>query len=311
MITENQFTAEELATAMTANPALLAVMKTHFATDGSVLRTKAEDEAFRTDFEANVIARKTSEIATKIEADVKELTGIEKSSPDQKYFDYLKYAIGEKVKGVDALTTELNALKTNPASKPTDAARIQQLEEAIATEQTKVTKLQADHVTEVNRLKIEGKLEGYMSGLKFKEGIPQAMVDIFKKQQMDELVKTAKVNEDGSISVLDPNGQPLVGADYKPKAIDVILKDRFGDALDDGQQQQGGGTGPNSQGKANGQQQQQGAGSYVKLTALPTGVKSKVQLTEHLMKSGLTDDRPEFQEAFDTFGKDLPLNAPA
>ena len=55
------------------------------------------------------------------------------------------------------------------------------------------------------------------------------------------------------------------------------------------------------------QQQQVGAGGKTVITTVPADVKTKVQLTEHLLKSGYMEGDQDFTDTFTKLGAELPL----
>jgi hypothetical protein len=107
-------TQEEILQAIEANPELVKPIAESFTAKGYVVRTTEEDASFLSNHETNIIPQrvesaigekmkeKTFEMATGIEKDIFEKTGIKKNE-NEKYFNYLKRAFDEvKGSGVEA-----------------------------------------------------------------------------------------------------------------------------------------------------------------------------------------------------------------
>lgn len=304
-ITENTFTPEELTSALTANKdALLPIVKSVLGNGFKfTIQDETEHNSFKQNFEADVIARKTSEWAQNLEKDVKELTGIEKESANEKYYDYFKRATKAKLDSVTRLEAELATLKDKSNPSEADKKRIQQLEAGIQEKETTYKAQLQEKDGIIHSLKVGNELQSALAKLRanYKADIPASIVEIVENTAIQQLTKSAKFQEDNKLTFLNDKGEVIVNpANYQPQTAEALLKDMLKDLIDAGRTATGTGTGNNSQ-----QQQQQGQTGPI--TAIPADVTTKVLLTAYLLKQGLTQGSKEFDEAFNKFGANLPL----
>ena len=307
-ITDNSFTGQELEAALKANPALMTIVKGTLTDQKMTVRTEAEETAFATNLESSIVAKKTSEHATALEADVLELTGIKKKGSDEKYYDYFKRAVAEKLASVKALEAELTELKGKHNPSEVDKKRIQQLEAAVAEKEAALQTKTTEMSQKILELQAGSQIDAAIAEFRaqYRKDIPESVSKIVESQIRQQLLAKAKMQDDGTLTILDEKGEVIVNkADYKPEQVKNIIKGQLTDLLDPGRQQQGAGSSSQSQ-------QQQGAGgggggSFTRLTALPSDIKSKTALTDHMLKAGYLDGSKEFSEDFDKLGASLPL----
>jgi hypothetical protein len=304
-ITDNTFTAAELEAALTANPNLLNEIKTPLVARKFVVQDEAEHNAFKTNLETTVSSNLTKTHADKLEADVLELTGIKKDA-NEKYYDYFKRATTSKLSAVKQLETELEALKKNPNPSAQDKARIEQLEQGIADKDKAIADLQKESATKIKTLSVGSVIDAAIAGLrsKYRADLPASMIELAEKKIKDDLIAAAEVQDDGTITFKGADGKVTLDAGYKPKAADALVAEMMKDVIDAGKQQTGAGSKEGSQGPAGGTGK---AGEKVVVTSLPAEVKTKVDLSSFLLKSGYLDGTEDFTKAFDTLGANLPL----
>lgn len=309
-ITENKFTGDELTAALTANSAeLTPIIKGVLGNLKYVVRDEAEETTFKTNYESTVVGTKTKEFADKLEADVLALTGIKKKDANEKYYDYFKRATTEKLAAVTALQTELDALKLNHNPSAADKKRIEQLEAAVLEKETALTTHKTEAQKQIAQLKVGNELAAEVAKLRtrYKADIPAGVIEIVEKTAMQQLLAIAVVQDDGKVTYMGPDGKPIVDtANYQPKTADKLLEDALKDILDPGKVQPGAGSGAPGAGGA----PAPGAGGNGKktvVTVLPPDVKSKVQLTDYLLKMGYTQDEEDFNKVYSELGKALPL----
>jgi len=310
-ITENTFTGDELKQALSTNKdALIPIVKGVLGSDFKyVVQDEAEHNTFKQNYEADVIARKTSEWAQNLEKDVKELTGIEKTDPNEKYYDYFKRATKTVKESVAPLQAELDRLKAAGSPSAADKQRIKQLEDAIVEEKGKYSTELEKANKRIHELTVGNNLVTALAQIraKYKKDIPQTIIETVEKVTLQELIGIAKVQEDGKVTYMDKEGKPLVNkSTYQPLTELELLEDRLKDLIDVGRQQGGAGSGEGTQGGGTG-----GAGGQgeppAEIKDIPATVKTKKDLTEYLLSLGWTTSHPKWSETFNKFGAKLPL----
>lgn len=329
-ITENNFTAAELQTALKATPDLMKVVKETLAGGDykMVVHTPDEHTTYLKNYEENVVSKKTSDHATKLEKDIKELTGIDKKTPDEKYYDYFKRAVTEKLSAYSNLEKELSDLKAKGGNtSEADKGRIKQLEEALDKTKKEWSDKLAAKTGEVSDLRKEYRLKEIVAELRasYKKEIPQSVAEIMEKAVIDQTKKEMAFQEDGAETLIDPaknNEVILDPTTYKPLAVAAKVKERLKDLIDTGRQQTGAGTAAATQAQqqaAPGQQQQgqpgaNGAKGYAfKLPAAqtfqspPADVKTKVALGDHLAHLGIPKGTEDWDQLMSTHGEKMPL----
>lgn len=308
-ITDKNFTGQELAEALKETPSLMDIIKGVLKVEKVTVRSEAEETAFVTNLETTTISKKTKEHAEALEKDVKELTGIEKKDDQEKYYDYFKRAVTEKLGSVKKIEDELELLKKSHTPSEADKKRITQLEDELTKLKTETTtKLQAKE-KEVLDLKVGGEIEVAMAKVRatYKQDIPADIIKVVEDNLRAELIANAKYQDDGVLTIIGSDKNVILDpATYKPQNVENIITERLKSVIDEGKKQTGAGSGEGTQGK---NQQAQGASgkAFTRLTATPASAKTKVQLSTHMLTLGYLQDSKEYQEDYDKFAATLPL----
>lgn len=299
-ITENTFTAEEFGAALTANPDLVNLVGTF------VTHEQNKEHPLRKIIEPAIVSPVTSKHAKDIEAQVEKLTGIPKKETNQKYYEYLDYAVSEKLRTLSeaqqSMTVELEELRKKGNPSEQDRARIKQLEEGLAAKENEYTQKLTAKEQEIFNLKAGGQIAAELAGLRagYKKDLPESLVKLAEENAVRKLMEKASLNEKGEVVFLDGAKAPLIDPNTL-KVLDAkaLLNIELKDLLDTGRQQQGAGS----------QEQNPGGGSpggTGKFVGVPANVKTKVQLTDYLYSLGYTDSN-EIDKVLAEHGKDLPL----
>lgn len=307
-ITENSFTAPELKAALEANrDALLPVVRGVLGNDFKfVVQDEAEHNTFKTNFEADLVGRKTSEWATQLEKDVEEMTGIKKKDAQEKYYDYFKRATGEALAERNTLKTELDSLRAKGNPSEADKKRIQQLEQGLQQKETEYRTQLQERDKRIHELQVGTELQNGLAKLRtrYKKDIPQDIIDTVEGVALQSLIGIAKIQDDGKITFLDAEGKPIVDpTNYQPQTGEKLLETKLASLIDTTKKQEGAGSGPGSAGPAG----QGGGAGAPKWEGMPATVKTRIQLTEHLLHLGFTQGSDDFNKLFDEHGKGLPL----
>lgn len=309
-ITDNSFTASELAAAIQTNPALAAELKTFGTTAGYAVRSTAEETEYLKNYETNVIGKKTSEFANNIEKDILETSGVAKLE-NEKYHDYMKRVITENKTKLGTMESELKTLKESSGGSAGEKSRITQLENAIAAEKAGYTEKLTAKDTEIHKLKTSYAIEKDLAPLrvKYQPGIPASIAAIFEQNVISTLIPKIK-DIDGTLVVLGEDNNPVLDATtFKPKTLAQVLEESMADILDKGKQQTGAGTAGGDGGAGADQTGlvKDAEGKVTSVASVPADVKTRIQLTDHLLKLGLTVGSKEYNDAMAKFGEKLPL----
>lgn len=280
--------------------------------------------------ENSVIAKKTSEIYSGLDADILAASGVEKGGSEKTY-DYAKRVLGDfkaKADGanglqseIDKLTKEKARLEKAIADGAADAEAAKQLKQAKAdlanvTKQytdlnTKYEAEKENHAKELFGIKIDNELHTASAGLKFKAGLPESVTKVIQQQVFDKIKgmnpeyiddgKGGKMlafkDESGAI-MRNPNNQlnPFTPAELLMRELDDM------GVIDKGRQQPGGGTNPPSGGGG-------GGSVVVDISGCKTRVEACDAISKTLMAQGMTVGSKEYDTAMTQAWKDNNVSA--
>ena len=266
-----------------------------------------------------VIGNRFREVYNRLDESIAKETGIARNG-DEKTYNYLERAarqLAAKANSVDGLNTKIadltkerDKLKQQVAEGGDEATRKQLAQatkdlEAVRAQydtlKADFDKAKTDHANELLGVQIDNVLSGAKAGLKFKAEFPQAATDTLLAQALNkvkgmspEFIDDGKggkrlvfKGENGEIA-RDPENH------LEPYTAEALLKKelRAMGILDEGRQQQGGGTSRPHQ------QQQQGVGAPVDITMARTQTEASEIIAKQLMQQGLINGSKQYQEAF-------------
>lgn len=300
-ITEHSFTPEELQEAIEKTPELINSVKTVLSNKKFIIQDEAEHTAFKQNYAQTITRDLTKQHADKLEADVLEITGIQKK-PDEKYYEYFKRATSESLSELKTLKTELQTLKEKgPGASATEKARIEQLEKAIEDKNTELENLKNSTKKEKVESNALAEIKIALSGLRtnFKKGLPESLITMAENTALAKLKSIAQIDDDGNVIFVDKDNKPLVDdKTFKPLTAKELLERELKDIIDTGKK----GTGTGSEdGKGKGSKGENG-----KFESLPDTVKTRVQLTDYLLQLGYVKGSPEMDKILEEH-KNLPL----
>ena len=300
-ITENGFTEAELGAALDANPELLSTVRATAAARKYVLRTEAEETEFKTNLEASVASRKTSEFAQGIEKDVLDATGVAKLNADEKYFDYLKRAFTESTKSIK---DEIAELKAKPgATTEADKLLITNLQKQLADNKTEYDSKLQEKDGELTKLQGNHAIQAELGKMKFKATLPPEVVQVLQSNAIAELLPQLRFGEGGVIELVGADGQKVMNSTtYKPVTLEEALKTKLAAAIEIGKKQEGAG-GNGGAGGAGGSDDN----LPKEFTGVPPEVTTKFELGEYLKKIGIVTSSPEYDKILSEHGKNLKL----
>jgi hypothetical protein len=272
-----------------------------------------------TNDENTVIGNKTKEIYDRLDADLKEVSGLDKEH-NEKTYDFAKRTIGHfkgQLGDVDSYKTQINDLNTKIKDYEKqikegngDAALKQQLADAedkmkvlqgqYDTLKTDFDKKNTEHSEAMKAARVSNEVNRVKGGLKFKAEYTENVQKVLTNSAIDTILKTNKadfVKEGDSESLVfrDEAGEIMRNPEngLNPFTLDELLKKELTDVLDQGKQQPGGGTKPPTGGDPV---------DLVDLAAAKTQVEADDLIEKHLLQKGFTKsgfaDAGKFQEEF-------------
>lgn len=288
-----------------------------------VLMSKNDEEV--------TIGNRFREVYNQLDATIAKETGIARNG-DEKTYLYLERAaktLAAKANSVDGLQTKITDLTKErdklqkaledggddttkkqlaQATKDLDAVRRQ-----YDTLKGDYDKMKNDHAAELLGIKIDSVLADAKAGLKFKSEFPQSAIDALLSNAINKIKSMSpEFIDDGN------GGQRLEfkGVDgeiarnpenhLEPYSAEELLKKelRTMGILDEGRQQQGGGTGAPSH--------QSGGGTAVDVSMAKTQNEAQEIIHKQLMAQGMLNGSKAYQEAMTQAWKDnniasLPL----
>lgn len=268
--------------------------------------------------EETVIGNRFSEVYNRLDATIARETGIQRNG-DEKTYNYLERAARElagkanSVDGLNAKIHDLTAERDKLKKAIEDGAGDEKLRKDYAqavkdldsvkeqynTLKADFDKQKLDHATELINFRIDNEIAGAKGGIKFKADLPETATSVLMEQAIAK-VKALKHEfiDDGK------GGQRLVFKDEKdaimrnaekqlePYTIgDLLTKElkQMG-VLDEGRQQQGGGTEPPKVVKTE-------QGITIDLTGVRSQTEAQELIAQTLMKQGIVNGSKAFQEA--------------
>jgi hypothetical protein len=196
---------------------------------------------------------------------------IEENTVDEK----LKKDLAQAIKDLDSVKTQYNTLKAD------------------------YDKQKTDHATELENFRIDNEIASVKGGIKFKSDLPETATNVLMEQAINK-VKGFKHEfiDDGNggkrLVFKDANDAIMRNAEkqLEPFTIgDLLTKElKTMGVLDEGRQQQGGGT---HAPKVTHTQD----GIVIDLSGARTQVEAQEMIAQTLMKQGLINGSSEFQEA--------------
>ena len=280
-----------------------------------------------------VIGNRFREVYNQLDATIAKETGIARNG-DEKTYLYLERAaraLAAKANSVDGLNTKITELTKErdklqkaleeggdeatkkqlaQATKDLDAVRKQ-----YDTLKADFDKQKETHAAELFGIQVDNALAGARSGLKFKAGFPQAAIDTLQQQALLTVKgMSPEFIDDGKggkrLVFKGSDGEILRNPEnhLEPYTAEELLRRelRTMGILDEGRQQQGGGTRPPKQ-------NQGGEGVAVDVSMARTQVEANEIIHNQLTARGLVNGTKAYQDAMSQAWKDgnvaaLPMN---
>lgn len=277
-----------------------------------------------------VIGNRFREVYNQLDATIAKETGIARNG-DEKTYLYLERAsrmLAEKANSVSGLNAKIQELtnEKNRLQKAIDEGtqdenlkkQLSQAQKDLANVTEKFNTLKADydkaksdHATELLNIRIDNEITSATAGIKFKADLPETATKVLLQQAIEKVKglkhefiddgkggKTLQFkNADDSVmrnaenSLLPYTAGELVTRELKAMGV-----------LDEGRQQQGGGTGAPKVVKTE-------EGIVIDITGAQTRTQATEMITQALLKQGIANGSAEFQEAMTKAWKDNNVEA--
>lgn len=311
-ITDNNFTAAEVQAAVTANPALLTELKTGLQPLGHYAISKDDYGKFVETERATIASSKTKEIYDQIDADVLATSGLSKSDPTEKTYDYMKRVLGTfKTKEGD-LSKKITTLEQQIAAGNGNEAMKAQLD-ALKTELDDFkTKKAPEWEQKLFGKDVELQYELGLREHKLRADLPKELLDPALANIKTQLISMAKKDANGGIYFVDKEGKAILDG-VNPASAAFVLRGLLGSMVDTGKTLPGGGSTPPASGTATATGVKNADGKDIEI---PSNIGSLQELHEYLCQQGLSQDSKEFKDLYAKYsvgadGKQLPLRKKA
>lgn len=289
-------------------PEVLKSITDYLSKHGHVIRTVDQDKEFLTNSTQAEIDRVLGERNQKMEETILKTTGIKKNQAE-KFYDYHERALVEKLNNVKTLEDKIKKYETE-GMQGSEIVKQLKIDLDKANHQLEETnnewkKKFESKESEIFSSRVESEVDKVLAELRATLDPtirPELIPDILAARLAKFRSENQPYNSDGLIVWKDPKTQATRTSKQDGKAQN--FKDLFTPYLADvagkPRNQGGAGSGSNDQGH-------QGGKKYNEIT-LPDSVKTRVQLTDYLIKEMKMDpNSSDFAKAFDALGVDLKL----
>lgn len=258
-----------------------------------VIRTEEEERTFLDNYRESEVKKevdpRVSEIYSRLDADILEVTGVRRS-PQEKTYEYAKRVLGDansKIKAFEQKITELSS-----TGNPKHDEKIKELESVIERIKEEKHKEIESLTREKISFRTKSEIDKALAALQQDPSVPDAARQALVDSRVSSLMGQAEwdgdklvFKRDGEVRRNKQSFEVLSAADILKEELSSILKveRRLPGApiTPDASKQQG-------------------------VAVLPAHVTTKVQLTEYLLSQGLKRNSKEYTDAY-ALGKDLPL----
>ena len=268
--------------------------------DDFIVRTADEERTYLENFKTaeveKSISPKISEVHSRYDEDIFAVTGLKKK-PDEKTYDFNKRVLADLKAKADKhpeLEQEIASLREK-VGKNADAKILADLENVrseFATFKTAKEKELEDLRKETELNKKRSLIEAEINVFEFDPTIKEGVMKVFKDTTINALLNSSEFR-DGQLVFLDDKGNPLrnQATNMAVYTANEIVADRMKDVI----KQKRVITGPSKPGDPS-----------VPPKSIPDTVKTKVELSDYLLKEGLKRGSKEYDEAYAQMSADLP-----
>ena len=268
--------------------------------DDFIIRTADEERTYLENFKMaeveKAIAPQISQVHSRYDEDILAVTGLKKK-PDEKTYDFNKRVLAELKAKADKhpeLEQEIASLKEK-VGKNADAKILADLENVrteFATFKTSKEKELDDLRKETELSKRRALIEAELNAFEFDPTVKEGVLKVFKETTVNALLNSSEFR-DGQLVFLDDKGNPLrnQAKNLAAYTANEIVAEKMKDVI--------------KQKRVIGGPPKPGDPSDPP-KSVPDTVKTKVDLTDHLMKEGYKRGTKEYDEVYAQLSVDLP-----
>ena len=268
--------------------------------DDFIIRTADEERTYLENFKTaeveKAIAPQISQVHSRYDEDILAVTGLKKK-PDEKTYDFNKRVLAELKAKADKhpeLEQEIASLKEK-VGKNADAKILADLENVrteFATFKTSKEKELDDLRKETELSKRRALIEAELNAFEFDPTVKEGVLKVFKETTVSALLNSSEFR-DGQLVFLDDKGNPLrnQAKNLAAYTANEIVAEKMKDVI--------------KQKRVIGGPPKPGDPSDPP-KSVPDTVKTKVDLTDHLMKEGYKRGTKEYDEVYAQLSVDLP-----
>ena len=248
-------------------------------------------------YDTNLTTKTKSELtlqhATEIEKAVKEVSGIEKLTPDEKWYDYNQRVLKMQTESAKSLDIKIKALEGKSDITAAEREQLKNYEKLQKENEETLKNTKLGHDSEITKLKAENKIYGSISKVDAtlkKDDILKEAIDIVREKTIGDMISSAKFDKDKLVFV-GSDGSVLLNKDGTLTTAEQLYSLKMDKYIEKAKTQGGAG--------GNGNEADSGA---------VAGIKTQVELNRHLASKGFLSGTPEFTKEFTRLGGEkLPL----
>jgi len=299
-ITDHTFTLEEIDAAVATNPQLKDHLVGSIKKLGYTPYTQPEYEAAV----GKVIGEKTKEIYDNFDRDIAEATGFKKEGTEKTY-DFNKRVLATLKKDATDRQTKIADLEKSIAEGSGNAtmqAQLADLQKKEADYQKTIT----DKDTQLFQKDVKLDIRDGLRDLTFDPSVKDSVKKVMINNATDQILAMATTEKDaaGKESIRYVRNGEVVLHKGQPATAADLLTEQLADLLDAGHQGQGGGS------KGDPTPPRVGPdGKVIVPAARPATLKNQGDVLDWLIKLGVPQNTDEFDKAFDTHAKGLPMRS--
>ena len=267
-------------------------------------------KTFLENYEKDTVDKKlkdrVSGIHQQYDTDLFELTGKRKTA-NQKTYNFLKEVISDyrdKAKGAPELQSKIDELKEsikNGAGSEQIKKDLEGVQKQFKEAELEWDTEKKDLLSSRQTMQLSNELDKSLAGITFKKSIPENVRNIMISTVRDNLVKSAQL-VDGTLIFVDKDGVTLRNREngLNPFTAEEMLRDRLKDVIGEERVIEGTGIKPEFKEDKDGKKD---------ITILiPATVKTKNDLSVHLLEQGLVQTSKEYRAAYAKYSPDLKFS---
>lgn len=288
-ITDDSFSLEELTQVLEKKPELGQYIA------GAITKVQPDYlSAYHKSIADAEVGKYTSNIATQLESTVKNLTGIDKASPEEKWFDYNQRVLKTFKEKSDQLSSELAELKKGHSPSEAEKQRMAQLEQLVNDSKTEKETLTQKYEKEISSLKTQSYLLSEVAPVSAKRNalIPERAFNLAHNDAISQM--TAMAVKEGDKTVFKGADGKFILTNGVFATPAEVYKTIMKDFLEEKKVVNGA-----------------GGNEYIEdpnSDSLPAEVNTQMKLSNYLTSKGMIAHGADYKKAWGKYkGSSLPL----